>query len=673
MDPKLLEPEELKVECELRNIRGLQSIQQSMLDHYLKIEMSGEEHPPNRAHSAALKNPKRELSYCAGKIIEIQESLKNELRSDSGYKSLVLIAMRSRAIHYRSRIVRISSSPTVADEFQKVLDLCDKLIDVLNIADVEDENLDKSIQDLENLDNTAAKTVFAAGNLLINENQIFVPGSSKECEALNQPATFINPPPNPPLEQQPNSNLENIPVPNQISVPIPNFPPPIPVPSAQDVGINPQPIIGQQVVNPDLLNQLSVLISQLNPIINPNNSMLHNQVEAGANHQLPVANAVGPVSSSPHFQNSPYNQDFRSRPQFLSQNDSKPSIVHKWNMSYDGSKDGLNVERFLYRVETNASSYNLPQYKLLTDIQYLLKGKALNWYWAYKEANRPNSWLDFRNAMKRQFQDDRNDFDIRQTIGERKQKVNESFQDFFTAISEMTLALSGPLSDFDLMLILHGNMRSGLKEKLAGKRFNTSADLFDECVHVENTWRQIEYVPENHKSFRNCSVNNSNVGLRSFPKPNPISREVHAVDSGNASVNEQYSYGQESNDNTCNQSLDVAAFTPGVRQINSSANPLFFSKELYEKVKCWNCGISGHFYYRCSQPLQHVFCRGCGQSDIIFEFCVKCQGNSRREARAGNQTSQNTQSNPNVKYKTEDAASNTDPEFHRILQRNKQT
>lgn len=89
--------------------------------------------------------------------------------------------------------------------------------------------------------------------------------------------------------------------------------------------------------------------------------------------------------------------------------------------------------------------------------------------------------------MLRQFRYERNDFEVRQKIGDRKQKQN-----FHAAISEMTLGQSSPKSDFDLSLIIHGDMRPGLKEKLVGKGFASS----DECIHIENAWRQISYVPE---------------------------------------------------------------------------------------------------------------------------------------------------------------------------------
>lgn len=275
--------------------------------------------------------------------------------------------------------------------------------------------------------------------------------------------------------------------------------------------------------------------------------------------------------------------------------------------------------------------------------------------------------------MIKQFQDSRNDFDVRQAIGARKQKPNESFQDFFSAISELTLALTEPLRDFDLMLILHGNMRLGLKEKLAGKTFRSSTDLFDECVHIEATWRQISFVPEHH-----MNIHSSNPPVRNTTNPDYSQRSTfqHQSYSTQRNVNEMEcnnvsaSYGNEnvSQLEHVPQSYDVSALSSQIPRTPQN-HSLHFTKPLYDKVKCWNCANLGHFYYQCSRELQHIFCRGCGQANVTFEYCAKCQENLRRGARTGNSPSRQPHQIPKPKPMTEEVATCTDPEFYRILQR----
>lgn len=463
-----------------------------------------------------------------------------------------------------------------------------------------------------------------------SQNNITVPSNLNNTNVMQQLSSLIT-----------HLNLVNPSSSTTSSAPATHLPVSVPLIS------QPQPYVQNEIIpnlqnSPINVNQLSMLLSQLN------NSLVAPQSNPIIGTS-PILNSV-PVASSPHSIH-PEAVDFESRPSSLGR-DINPRLnynIHKWNLSFDGSKTGLNVDRFLYRVETNASVYNIQSYRLMNDIQYLLKGKALNWFWSFKENKRPTSWSELRNAMTSHFKDERNDFDIRQSICERKQKLNESFQDFYTAITEMTLGLSEPLRDFDLMLILHGNMRLGLKEKLAGKKFNTSTDLFDECVHIENTWRQISYVPE------------KTMGVL----PNP--RSVHEIREDLSQFENSCVY-QPTNDS---QFSDVSAVTfsqNNSNKINLTRNPI--PQHILDKVQCWNCKMFGHFYYNCPQGvLLHVFCRGCGQSDILFEYCVKCQGNIKREVRVGVPTSQ--KSSPQISN-TEDAASNTDPELYQIIQRNRQ-
>lgn len=156
----------------------------------------------------------------------------------------------------------------------------------------------------------------------------------------------------------------------------------------------------------------------------------------------------------------------------------------------------------------------------------------------------------------------------------------------------MTLGLSEPLKDVELMLILHGNMRFGLRKKLAGKRFATVSDLFDECVHVENTWNQLSYIPERNMTVQNISrpVNPSSRPV--YPNPRP----VHEISDNTASLQQTYT-GMESFPNEDDgSSQTVCAYTsPNTFQSKPKFTQIPFPKHLLDKVQCWNCKMFGHF------------------------------------------------------------------------------
>lgn len=107
---------------------------------------------------------------------------------------------------------------------------------------------------------------------------------------------------------------------------------------------------------------------------------------------------------------------------------------------------------------------------------------------------------------------------------------------------EMT-SLSAPLNDFELMLILHGNMRAGLKEKLAGMSFSTTSELFSACVQIENTWRNILYISELQMNLQSTHVTNSQASqIRSTGlKLSQNFRQVSEVEPNNSIAGEQFS------------------------------------------------------------------------------------------------------------------------------------
>ena len=678
MDINLLEPEEFKVECELRNIRGLKSVQESLLKDYFVWEASGVNIQPDKAHALALKNPNREVAVCAAKLVEIRDLLTSELKSQSNFKDLFLLTMRTRAQHYRLRLMRISKSPAAQVGVVPVLQMCNDLIKILENARIEKEDLNKSILELEGWSAEPAREIIQEQIALENNESSSKPNFLDQATSSNLSLIVSTT-----SKQVSNeSTLNNFCSTTSDSSAVRAGPSYSQAPCSsylQSVWSNSINILPPPGGNQNLEEfsrwsaNIDPQLQNVNSIITPIGSRVLGNIPRSSMHVLQdlpyhVSSHVSANPVSVAFQNQPANANYVNRSQHYNSN--KPSVVHKWNLSFDGSKEGLNIHRFLYRVESNASSYNLPELQLLTDIQYVLKGKALHWYWAYRESNRPGSWADFRNAMTRHFQDDHNDFDVRQTIGERKQRSNENFQDFFTAISELSLSLTQPLSDFDLTLILHGNMRTGLKEKLAGRRFRSSSELFDECVHIENAWRQISYVPE---QFMQTSTPRQPQTFtnRNVSKPYPP-RSVHEVVFEQSSEVSNPETQQPVYEFTQDQHHDISA----VVQNNGTnrSNHIHFSQSLFAKVKCWNCQQTGHFFYRCPKEPQHIFCRGCGQPDILFEYCSKCQENLKRGVRVPNQQPNqlphcNQPNQQYVKPQMEEVACNTDPEFYKLLKR----
>ena len=86
MDLNLLFPDELEVECRVRNLRGSPSDVISQLANALKLEDGMPSLRPYKMHSAARKNPAHEIKKCSIKLSKLKvkmEKLNRDHELDS--------------------------------------------------------------------------------------------------------------------------------------------------------------------------------------------------------------------------------------------------------------------------------------------------------------------------------------------------------------------------------------------------------------------------------------------------------------------------------------------------------------------------------------------------------------------------------------------------------------
>lgn len=144
------------------------------------------------------------------------------------------------------------------------------------------------------------------------------------------------------------------------------------------------------------------LLRELDPFYKPPQNdvgapMLSNMVDHGNVRQL----ALPALNSS---------NDFRSRNSFCYRN-------VNMNLSFDGSRNALPIERFLFRVERLAVSFNIPSEQLVDELHFLLKGSAMEFYWSVVEQHRGRiTWAQMKIALRERYRERRTDFDIRRAI-----------------------------------------------------------------------------------------------------------------------------------------------------------------------------------------------------------------------------------------------------------------
>lgn len=112
------------------------------------------------------------------------------------------------------------------------------------------------------------------------------------------------------------------------------------------------------------------------------------------------------------------------------------SIIHYWNLKFDGSSTGLSIDEFLYSVKTlTRETFNDDFSAVCRNMNTLLTGKAREWYWRCHKQVPSINWEHFCEAMKNQYKDMKSSFDLREEIRNRKQKPGESYDTFFDALS----------------------------------------------------------------------------------------------------------------------------------------------------------------------------------------------------------------------------------------------
>lgn len=338
------------------------------------------------------------------------------------------------------------------------------------------------------------------------------------------------------------------------------------------------PVIDYAQINQMIENTMTKLLSNLNIVsntrhnTNPNHSQCVN-IRASPQTQFNHNNAP----MSPNIQNhSNRDESFALRPEKVTM------IIQNWNVKFDGSSKGLNVEEFLYRVRSLTSENFSNDFSLICkNLPILLTGKALAWYWRYHKQVDSIEWKDFCTALRYQFKDFRSNFDIREEVRNRKMKSGESFETFYEEVSSMLDRLEIPMLEDELVEILTRNLRPDIRQELLYVPILSIAHL-RKLVQMRENLMGDEYFKRN-TNFRQIQNN--------FPK-----RTVADL----AFSDEPISDAKPS----------VELLVDAVRQ-----GPILSN--------CWNCGEQGHHWEDCLRE-RIVFCYGCGAKNTYKPQCLRC-------------------------------------------------
>lgn len=274
------------------------------------------------------------------------------------------------------------------------------------------------------------------------------------------------------------------------------------------------------------------------------------------------------------------------------------SMIQSWNVKFDGSSKGLRCEEFLYRinvltVENFNGNFNDTVSK---NLHVLLTGKAKDWFWRYHKMVNRIRWDSFCLALKKQYQDFRTTFDIREELHNRKQKSTESFEVFYDAIIEILDRLTTPLEDEELIEIIIRNLRPEIRHELLYVKVRSIGHLKELCQKRELLFNE-ETFRRSHSGRNPGNVHVRRIAAMESEPAIEEAEHVHSI------LNDEESK----------------------MEINAISN----SDKI---IKCWNCEEEGHYWDMCLKE-RKIFCYGCGLRNVYKPQCVKCTSNKAKNSK----------------------------------------
>lgn len=342
-----------------------------------------------------------------------------------------------------------------------------------------------------------------------------------------------------------------------------------------------------RTVNP--VSNANVDYNLINRMIEDNVTRLLQNMNMGQNtirHENPINRDIisGNASNTAPCQN-PQRNSFSNGSNFssLSSNPDKiSSIIQNWNLKFDGSTSGLNIEEFLYRVRVlTRDTFNSDFGLICRNLNILLSGKARDWFWRYHKNVQTIIWDDFCDAIRCQYRDFKSSYDIREEIRNRKQKPGESFDIYFDAVSTIMDRLPSPMSEMELIEILIRNLRPEIRQDLLYLPVHSITHL-RKLVQMRENFLNDEHVRKNL-----ASRNNINFAPRKY-----------VAELGNSNL-------ADATDATAESDVSV----------NAIHGPI--------SSKCWNCDGTDHNWLNCLQD-RNIFCYGCGTKGVYKPNCEKC-------------------------------------------------
>lgn len=355
----------------------------------------------------------------------------------------------------------------------------------------------------------------------------------------------------------------------------------------------------------------------------------------------------------PFFANPVINRHRSFGPQSGNQikvQDSTHHLRRRWNLSFCGDSSG-NVKDFVYRIETMARDDGISDQMLTRCLHLFLDGKALDWYWVFKQGKPYASWRCIRDGLVGYFSSFESEEETREAIIRRFQGPKESFSDFALEIQKLNGRLFYRLSDQEIINRLCQNMNPALKNVTLGHQgnFGSIEDLRIICQRFERMWSQTGYDPRLFidSSRRRPQIHEISAAQDAHGSEQKLYSQ-YAPDNSQFSVYNQVNDQQMLSNSTASNLDDPPQQGETISAVFTDSRHKVVDPNSKTHLICWNCKDIGHSFFDCHHDLKHKFCFGCGKENVLKPNCYNCQKRKSENLKPNVMYSRDARSDPNL-------------------------
>lgn len=320
--------------------------------------------------------------------------------------------------------------------------------------------------------------------------------------------------------------------------------------------------------------------SQPNPVPQDAISRLESMVN---NLSLKVSSIDDRLNSN---HNAPPTQQQHQEQQNLYSAHSYRLPLHKWQVKFSGEKDcKLSADDFLNILSLKRDTHDVTWAMIGAHFDSFLEGRALSWYYMYRNRNPRVEWQVLKTAFFQNFSRLESDEEIMVKLANRRQQDKESFDDFCDAMLELRNKLKIDYSDVQIIGLMRNNCKLGIRQMMVTYQITTLNDFIEQCKRCDKlllpspSYYNPRRVHEIQAPLQSSLETSGSATYPLFAQPNPSSIEaLRSHNNGNMGV-----------------------------------------------VQCWNCDENGHRWMDCGKNRTTTFCYRCGTKNVTCVNCERCK------------------------------------------------